>query len=85
MPRAVVAEIPQLGHATYVFAKPADVLKFVRLYAATCRDDIRRNRGNVAEQLGFVGRVMHGSNPRTWLRELRSRAGETVDYALSIV
>ena len=85
MPRAVVAEIPQLGHATYVFAKPADVLKFVRLYAATCRDDIRRNRRNVAEQLGFVGRVMHGSNPRTWLRELRSRVGETVDYSLSIV
>jgi len=85
MPRAVVAEIPQMGHATYVFAKPADVLEFVRLYAATCRDDIRRNRGDVAEQLGFVGRVMHGSNPRTWLRELRSRAGETVDYALSIV
>ena len=81
---AVVAEIPQLGHATYVFAKPADLREFVRIYAATCRDDIRRNRGNVAEELGFVGRIMHGSNPRTWLRELRSRVGETVDYALSI-
>jgi hypothetical protein len=82
--RAMVAEIPQLGHATYVFVKPADVREFVRVYAATCRDDIRRNRGNVAERLGFVGRVMHGSNPRTWLREIRTRAGETVDYALSI-
>ena len=82
--QAFVAEIPQLGHATYVFAKPAEPREFVRMYAATCRDDIRRNRGNVAERLGFVGRVMHGSNPRTWLRELRSRAGETVDYALSI-
>ena len=84
MPRAIVAEIPQLGHATYVFAKPADVREFVRLYAATCRDDIRRNRGNVAEHLGFIGRVMHGSNPRTWLRELRSRVGETVDYVPSV-
>jgi hypothetical protein len=82
--RAIVAEIPQLGHATYVFAKPADVREFVRVYAATSRDDIRRNRGNVAERLGFVGRVMHGSNPRTWVRDLRSRVGETVDYALSI-
>jgi hypothetical protein len=79
-----VAEIPQLGHATYVFAKPADVREFVHVYAATSRDDIRRNRGNVAERLGFVGRVMHGSNTRTWLRELKSRVGETVDYALSI-
>ena len=77
---AIVAEIPQLGHATYVFAKPADVREFVRAYAATSRDDIRRNRGNVAARLGFVGRVMHGSNTRAWVRELKSRVGETVDY-----
>ncbi len=31
----------------------------------TSRDDIRKNRGNVAQQLGFIGRVMPGSNPRT--------------------
>ena len=84
LPRAVVAEIPQLGHATYVFAEPADASKFVRRYAAVCRDDIRKNRGNVAHQLGFIGRVMHGNSPRTWLRELRTRIGEGVDYALSI-
>ena len=46
MARAIVAEIPQLGHATYIFAKPLDVREFVRTYASTCRDDIRRNRGN---------------------------------------
>jgi hypothetical protein len=44
---------PQLGHATYIFAKQTDVREFVREYAATCRDDIRRNRGNVAARLGF--------------------------------
>jgi len=48
------------------------------------RDDIRKNRANIAEQLGFIGRVTHGSNPRTWLRELRSRIGEPADYALSL-
>ena len=84
LPRAIVAEIPQLGHATYVFAEPTDVREFVRRYAATCRDDIRKNRGNVAHQLGFIGRIMHGNNPRTWLREMRTRIGEGVDYALSI-
>ena len=84
LPRAIVAEVPQLGHATYVFAEPTDVREFVRRYAATCRDDIRKNRGKVAHQLGFIGRVMHGNNPRTWLREMRTRIGEGVDYALSI-
>jgi len=48
------------------------------------RDDIRKNRDNVAQQLGFIGRVMHGSNPRSWDRELRRRIAETVDYSLSI-
>jgi hypothetical protein len=84
LPRAIVAEVPQLGHATYVFAKADDVREFVRTYATTCRDDIRKNRNNVAEQLGFVARVMHGTNPRRWDRELRSRIGEPVDYTLSI-
>jgi len=84
LPRAIVIEIPQLGHATYIFTKPASVREFVHKYAITSRDDIRKNRGNVAQELGFIGRVMHGSNPRTWFRDLRSRGGEAVDYALAI-
>jgi hypothetical protein len=51
----------------------------VNNYAATCRDDIRKNRGNVAQQLGFIARVMHGSNPWTWSRDLRARIGESID------
>ena len=81
---AIVAEVPQLGHATYIFAKAGDVREFVNKYATTCRDDIRKNRGNVAQQLGFIARVMHGSNPRRWDRDLRARIGEAADYSLSI-
>jgi hypothetical protein len=81
---AIVAEVPQLGHATYIFAKAGDVREFVNKYATTCRDDIRKNRGNVAQQLGFIARVMHGSNPRRWERNLRARIGEAADYSLSI-
>ena len=82
MERATVVEVPQQGHATYVFSRPVNLDQWVRGYARTVKDDIRQNRGNVAEQLGFLGRVMHGRNPRTWLRELRSRIGEPVDYSL---
>ncbi len=81
---AIVAEVPQLGHATYIYAKAVDVRQFVAKYAKTCRDDIRKNRGNVAQQLGFIARVMHGRNPRRWERNLRARIGEPVDYSLSI-
>ena len=83
-PAAIITEVPQLGHATYIFAKTSDVREFVNKYAATSRDDIRKNRGNVAQQLGFIARVMHGSIPRTWSRDLRARIGESVDYSLSI-
>lgn len=82
--RATVVEVPQQGHATYVFSPPANLELWVREYARTARDDIRHNRGNAAERLGFLGRVMHGRNPRTWLRELRARVGEPADYSLSV-
>ena len=34
---------------------------------------------NSAEKLGFLGRIAHGTNPRTWLKELRSRLGESMN------
>jgi len=79
--KAVVVETPQLGHATYVFAKPRNMDTFLDLYTKITRDDIRRNRNNAAEQLGFLGRVIHGTNPRVWLKEVRQSIGEGIDFA----
>jgi hypothetical protein len=82
--RAIVVEVPEQGHATYVFSRPSNLDLWVRDYSTIGRDDIRRNRNNAAERLRFIGRVMHGRNPRTWLRELRAKIGEPVDYSLAI-
>jgi len=81
---AVVVEVPEIGHATYVFAKPADVDVFVRLYAKTTKEEIRKNHDGIAEQLGFLGRVTHGADGRTWLRDLKLRVGESGDYASAL-
>jgi hypothetical protein len=81
---ATVVEVPQQGHATYVFSRPPNLDQWVRSYAQAVKDDIRQNRGNAAEQLGFLGRVMHGRNPRAWLRTLRAKIGEPVDYSLAV-
>jgi hypothetical protein len=78
--KAVVVETPQLGHATYVFAKPRSMESFLAIYTKATKDDIRRNRANVAERLKFLGRVIHGTNPRAWLKEVRQRIGEKIDY-----
>lgn len=82
--RAVVVEVPQQGHATYVFSRPPDLDQWVREYARAAKEDVRHNRGNLAERLGFIGRVMHGRNPRTWVRDLRAKIGESADYALAV-
>lgn len=79
--KAVVVETPQLGHATYVFAKPRSMETFLSLYTRTSKDDIRHNRDNVAERLKFLGRVIHGTNPRAWIKEVRRRVGEKMDHA----
>jgi hypothetical protein len=81
---AVVVEPLQLGHATYVFAKPRGMEGFLALYTKVAKEDIRRNRDNAGEQLEFLGRVIHGTNPRTWLKEMRQRLGEKIDFASAV-
>jgi hypothetical protein len=78
--RAVVVETPQLGHATYLFSKPASMQEFLANYCRVTREAILQNRRNVAEKLGFLGRLIHGPNPRAWCNELKLRIGEVVDY-----
>ena len=54
---------------------------FLVVYTKITKEDIRRNRDNVGERLGFLGRVIHGTNPRTWLKEMRQRLEEKLDLA----
>jgi len=82
--KAVVVETPQLGHATYVFAKPRSMDSFLSLYTKITKDEIRRNRDSAAEKLGFLGRVVHGSNPQAWLKDIRQHIGEKADFATAM-
>ena len=82
--KALVVETPQLGHATYVFAKPRSMEGFLALYTRITKEDVRRNRDNLGERLGFLGRVIHGANPRAWLKEMRQRLGEKMDFASAV-
>jgi hypothetical protein len=76
----LVCEIPQPGHATYVFKKPEDVPAFMRRYSQATREDVRRNRNNVASELGFVGRVVRGRKKKRWLADVMRVAGEKAVY-----
>jgi len=76
----LVAEIPQPGHATYLFAKPENLDEFLERYAKLTREHIRRNRDNLATVLGFVGRVVRGKRKKRWLADVLKQAGEKADY-----
>ncbi len=76
----LVAEIPQLGHATYLFTKPENQEDFLERYAKLTREDIRRNRGNLSTALGFIGRVVRGTRKKRWLADVLKQAGEKADY-----
>ena len=56
------SRFPRLAMRHTFFAKPTKLHEFVWQYSKTSRQDILANRGNVARQLGFVGRVVHGKN-----------------------
>lgn len=76
----LIAEIPEPGHATYLFAKPDNLDDFLERYAKLTREDIRRNRGNLATSLGFVGRVVRGKRKKRWLADVLKQAGQKADY-----
>jgi hypothetical protein len=47
---ATVVEVPQQGHATYVFSRPPNLDQWVRAYAGAAKDDIRQNWTNAADR-----------------------------------
>ena len=78
----IAVEAPQLGHTTYLFAKPQSIEAFLAVNSGTTKGAITQNYAIVAERLGFLCRVVHGSNPRIWLLALTARLGEAADCAL---
>ncbi len=76
----LIALIPEPGHATYVFASPAEINVFLEHYAALAREDIRWNRDNQATSLGYVGRVVRGKRKKRWLADVMKLSGEDADH-----
>ena len=78
---AVLVEVPRLGHATYHFSEPANMREFLTIYSRATREEILQKHGSIAESLGFLGRLIHGHNPQAWIKELKTRLSEPIDYA----
>ena len=70
LPQAVISEIPKAGHATYTFARPTDLDSFLSRYSRFTREDVRANRHNTATDLGFIGRIVRGTDKTRWERNV---------------
>jgi hypothetical protein len=79
-PNVLIAEVPEQGHATYLFVKPECMDAFLNRYSSVTREDIRQNRFGSASQLGFVGRVVRGGKKNRWLADVLKYAGEKPEY-----
>jgi hypothetical protein len=79
-PNVLIAEVPEQGHATYLFAKPECMDTFLNRYSSVTREDIRQNREGSASHLGFVGRVVRGHKKNRWLADVLKYAGEKAEY-----
>lgn len=85
LPGAVVSEIPMAGHASYIFAEPPDMDRFLQRYGGVVRTDIRMNKDGVATELGFVGRLLRGTKKKRWLADVlkHSTIGKENGYGSS--
>ena len=77
---------PRAGASVRLRPCPASTILCHRdsLYTRIAKKDIRRNRDNIGERLGFLGRVIHDANPRAWLKEIQPRLGQRMDFALAV-
>jgi hypothetical protein len=59
--------------------------RFLRQYRGVARTDIRMNKGGVATELGFVGRVLRGIKKKRWLADVlkHSTIGKENGYGSS--
>lgn len=67
LPDAIVADVPAAGHASYIFALREDPRSFLDRYRRLSRESIRRNDGDCAAALGFIGRVSKRQRKQGWL------------------
>lgn len=66
----VVSEIPQAGHASYIFHPTTSLDAFLRQYARTTRRAIRTGAPTARKMLGYSGRIAHPKELSLWIAKI---------------
>ena len=67
---AIVSEIPQAGHASYIFRPNTSLDAFLASYAHTTRHAIRTEPKTARKGLGYVGRIPHVKDLAAWIARI---------------
>jgi hypothetical protein len=68
--QTVVSEIPQAGHASYIFQPNTSLNAFLRSYAQTTRHAIRTQSKTARKRLVYVGRMPHVRDLAAWIARI---------------
>jgi hypothetical protein len=68
--QTVISEIPQAGHASYIFRPNTSLDAFLRWYAQTTRHAIRTEPKNARTTLGYAGRIPHLKDLSVWIEKI---------------
>jgi hypothetical protein len=66
----IISEIPQSGHASYIFHPPNSLEAFLRNYARTTRHGIRSEPTTAKTTLGYCGRIAHAKDMGVWISKI---------------
>ncbi|HZQ54104.1 MAG TPA: J domain-containing protein [Bryobacteraceae bacterium] len=76
--QTVVSEIPQAGHASYIFRPNTSLNAFLRSYAQTTRHAIRTEPKNARTTLGYAGRIPHLKDLSAWVARIEGTVANPV-------
>jgi hypothetical protein len=76
--QTVVSEIPQAGHASYIFQPNTSLNTFLRSYAQTTRHAIRTEPKNARTTLGYAGRIPHLKDLSAWIARIEGTVANPV-------
>jgi hypothetical protein len=68
--QTVVSEIPEAGHASYIFRPNTSLNAFLRSYTQTTHHAIRTEPKNARTTLGYAGRIPHVKDLSVWIEKI---------------
>ena len=76
--QTVISEIPEAGHASYIFRPNTSLNAFLRSYTQTTRHAIRTEPKTARKSLGYIGRIPHLKDLSAWIARIEGTVANPV-------